>query len=78
MRWPKVASRFLTNPLGPGPLIAADPHDDHVLLTAIAGKADVLGTNNRHFFSADVAQIASSRGISILRDVELIAVLRKA
>ncbi len=37
-----------TNPLGPGPLVAADPRDDHVLLTAIAGNADALGTNNRH------------------------------
>lgn len=61
-----------TAPLGPGPLIAADPRNDHVLLTAIAGNSDVLGTNNRHFFSADVGRIASQHGISILRDVELI------
>jgi putative PIN family toxin of toxin-antitoxin system len=66
-----------TKPLGPGPLIAADPCDDHVLLTAIAGKAKVLGTNNRHFFSADVTQIALRHGIAILRDVELINALRQ-
>ena len=64
-------------PLGPGPLIAADPCDDHVLLTAITGNANLLGTNDRHFFSADVAQIASKHGIAILRDAELIAALRR-
>ena len=50
-----------TNPLGPGPLIAADPYDDHVLLAAIAGNADVLGTNNRHFFSEGQADRVAAR-----------------
>ncbi len=61
---------------GPGPLIAADPRDDHVLLTAIAGRADILGTNNRHFSAPEVERIAASHAIRILRDVDLIAALR--
>lgn len=63
-------------PLGAGPLIASDPRDDHVLLTAIAGNADLLVTNNRHFFAPEVQQLAAENGIRILRDVELIAALR--
>ncbi len=63
-------------PVGTAPLIAADPRDDHVLLAAIAGKADVLGTNNRHFFGPEVERISEVHGIRIVRDVELISLLR--
>ena len=56
---------------GPSPLIAADPRDDHVLMTAIVGSAQILGTNNRHFFAPEVLEICESRGIRIARDVEL-------
>ena len=65
-------------PSGPAPLIAADPRDDHVLLTAIAGHADILGTNNRHFFAPEVERLAASHGIRIVRDVDLNAALRSA
>jgi putative PIN family toxin of toxin-antitoxin system len=67
----------VTRPLGTGPLVGADPEDDHVLLTAIAGKAEVLGTNNRHFFSPDVEQFALAHGIHIARDVDLLAIMRQ-
>jgi putative PIN family toxin of toxin-antitoxin system len=63
-------------PGGSAPLIAADPRDDHVLLTAIAGNANALGTNNRHFFSPEVERISELHGIRIVRDVELIALMR--
>lgn len=66
-----------THALGPGPLVPADPQDDHVLLAAIAGQADFLGTNNRHFFAPEVERIAASYGIRIVRDVDLIAALRQ-
>ncbi len=62
-------------PLGVGPLIPADPRDDHVLLTAIAGKANVLGTNDNHFFSPEVVPLASQYGIQIWRDVDFIPIL---
>jgi hypothetical protein len=52
--------------------------DDMVLLTATAGQADVLGTNNRHFFAPDVMHFAADHGVRILRDIELIAELRNA
>ena len=64
-----------TKPLGPAPLIAADPRDDHVLLAAIAGKANVIGTNDRHFFSREVVQLASQYGIQIWRDVDFLPIL---
>jgi predicted nucleic acid-binding protein len=73
----KGCAPVVTRPITVGPLVPADPTDDHVLLTAIAGRADVLGTNNWHFFSADVEQIAPGRGIQIVRDIDLIALLRR-
>ncbi|HEX5445936.1 MAG TPA: putative toxin-antitoxin system toxin component, PIN family [Pirellulales bacterium] len=60
-----------------GPLVGLDPTDDPILLTAVAGRADAIGTNNRHFFAADVVGFAQSHGIRILRDAELIVELRK-
>ncbi|HEV7224476.1 MAG TPA: putative toxin-antitoxin system toxin component, PIN family [Pirellulales bacterium] len=60
-----------------GPLVGLDPSDDMVLLTATAGQADVLGTNNKHFYEADVQQFAKNHGLRILRDVELITELRR-
>jgi hypothetical protein len=62
-------------PLSIGPLIPADPRDDHVLLATIEGKANVLGTNDRHFFSAEALQMASQYGIQVWRDVDFIPIL---
>jgi putative PIN family toxin of toxin-antitoxin system len=61
-----------------GPLVGLDPTDDMVLLTATAGRADVLGTNNRHFFAPEVVRFAEGNGVRILRDIDLIAELRQA
>jgi predicted nucleic acid-binding protein len=60
-----------------GPLVGLDPTDDMVLLTATAGRADVLGTNNRHFFAPDALQFAARHGVRILRDTDLINDLRR-
>lgn len=60
------------------PIVQDDPTDDIVLLAAVAGSADAVGTNNRHFFAPEVRQFAQSYGIRILRDAELIAELRSA
>lgn len=70
-------ARVILPPPAVPPLISADPEDDHVLQAAIEGFADVLGTNNRHFFTHDVTQLAGSHGIRIARDVELVELLRK-
>jgi putative PIN family toxin of toxin-antitoxin system len=72
-----ACAAVVTQPITTGPLVAADPKDDHVLFTAIAGRADLLGTNNWHFLSADVEQIATDHGIRIVRDLELITLLRR-
>ena len=61
-----------------GPLVGLDPKDDMVLLTATAGQADARGTNNRHLFMPDVVRFAAGHGVRILRDVDLIAELRRA
>lgn len=60
-----------------GPIVGLDPTDDTVLLTAVAGAANAIGTNNRHLFAPDVLQFALDHGIRILRDIELIAELRR-
>jgi putative PIN family toxin of toxin-antitoxin system len=60
-----------------GPLVGLDPTDDTVLLAAVSGSADAIGTNNRHFFAPDVLHYAQCHGIRVLRDVDLIAELRQ-
>jgi putative PIN family toxin of toxin-antitoxin system len=61
---------------GTSPLVGSDPTDDSVLLTAVAGRAGAIGTNNRHSFAPEVLQFAASHSMRILRDTELIAELR--
>src|SRR5258708_11327252 len=60
-----------------GPLVGLDPTDDMVRLTATAWHAEVLGTNNNHFFAPDVQRFAQTQGVRILRDVDLINDLRE-
>ncbi|HJT32353.1 MAG TPA: putative toxin-antitoxin system toxin component, PIN family [Pirellulales bacterium] len=60
-----------------GPIVGFDPADDAVLLTGVAGSANAIGTNNRHFFAPDVLQFAQKYGIRILHDIDLIAELRR-
>jgi len=54
-------------------LIPQDPKDDPVLMTAIGGKADILTTRDQHFFHADVLAVASSFGVRIVGDDQLLA-----
>ena len=54
------------------PVILADPKDDPVLYTAVAGKADVLCTLDRHFFTPDVLAFCAERGIRVMKDVDLL------
>ncbi len=51
---------------------AADPTDDPVLATAVAGKADVLCALDRHFASAAVREFAPAHEIELMNDVELL------
>jgi putative PIN family toxin of toxin-antitoxin system len=59
-----------------GPIVGLDPNDDMVLLTATAGAADAIGTNNKHFFMPDAQQFAGNYGVRIMRDRDLLAELR--
>jgi predicted nucleic acid-binding protein len=52
-----------------------DATDKPVLGTALAGKADVLCTNDLDFRDAPVRAFASEHGIRIMSDLELLAFL---
>ena len=58
----QIAARaIVVKPRAGRPLLKADPDDDMVLKTALAGKADFLVTDNRR----DFEEIASLRGGTI-------------
>lgn len=57
-------------------VVAADPADNPVLATAIAGKADVLCTLDRHFAAAEVREFARAHEIELMNDTELLRRLR--
>jgi putative PIN family toxin of toxin-antitoxin system len=41
---------LIVTPVAPPPVQTRDPDDDLVIAAAIAGRADVIGTLDRHFF----------------------------
>ncbi|MBI1790254.1 MAG: putative toxin-antitoxin system toxin component, PIN family [Acidobacteria bacterium] len=62
---------------GPAPIVvAADPDDDPVVHTAVAGQADVLCTLNRHFYHPDVVNYCNARGVLLANDVDVLNLLR--
>jgi putative PIN family toxin of toxin-antitoxin system len=62
---------------GPAPrVVLADEDDDAVVHTAVIGRADVLCTLNRHFFTPAVSKYCKDRGILICTDVELLKAVR--
>lgn len=62
---------------GPAPLVVpADPDDDPVVHTAVAGGADVLCTLNRHFYNPAVVEYCRERGVTIMTDLDLLSLLR--
>jgi predicted nucleic acid-binding protein len=56
--------------------VQADPDDNAVIATAIAGQAEVICTRDRHFHRQDVIDFCSQHGIRILDDIELLNELR--
>jgi putative PIN family toxin of toxin-antitoxin system len=56
--------------------VPLDPKDDPIVMTAIAGKADVLCTLDRHLHDAAVTALCAGHGVRVLRDAELLAELR--
>lgn len=73
----RLATRVVIGDPPSTPLVKRDPKDDPVLLTAIAGEADVICTCDDHLLDAEVKEYCLKRGIRILTDIELIAELRK-
>jgi putative PIN family toxin of toxin-antitoxin system len=57
-------------------IVAHDPNDDPVVLTAVAGAAEVLCTRDRHLHHRDVARYCQSHGIEVLDDLALLTRLR--
>src|SRR5258708_3928845 len=52
----------LVSPIIEQPVVLADPNDDPVVYTAIAGRADVLCAVDRDFYAADVVSFCRERG----------------
>ena len=61
----------------PTPLVKRDPNDDSVILTAIAGEADIICTRDADLLDADTRQFCGQRGIRLMTDIELLAELRR-
>jgi putative PIN family toxin of toxin-antitoxin system len=66
----------LVSPIIYKPVVLADPDDDPVVYTAVAGQADVLCAMDRDFYAADVVSFCQERGIAIMNDVALLRKLR--
>ena len=71
------AGSLVALPADPIPkVVAADPDDDVVVATAVAGQADYLCTRNRHLFSTDVLAYCSQHGLQLMDDLQLLELLR--
>ena len=66
----------LVEPAVTEPVVLSDPDDDPVLFTAVAGRADVLCSLDRHLRHADVAEFCRGHRITVLTDVELLHLIR--
>jgi putative PIN family toxin of toxin-antitoxin system len=71
----KVANLVQLPPLTVS-IVRRDCKDDPILLTAVAGGANILATRDRHFFDTDVLTYAANHGIRIISDDSLINELR--
>ena len=57
-------------------VVPHDPKDNPIVITAVAGRADILCTLGRHFFHPDVTSFCAMHGVRVLRDTELLRELR--
>lgn len=78
----RVVSRFYKLatlvPL-PSPMpvtVPQDPKDNPIVMTAIAGQAEVLCTLDRHLHEPSVFALCASQGVRVIRDAELLTELR--
>ncbi len=68
----------LVVPLPEGMPVAVprDPKDNPIVMTAIAGKADVLCTLDRHLLDPVVTSLCAEHGVRVVRDAALLTELR--
>jgi predicted nucleic acid-binding protein len=66
----------MVEPFPGASVVLADANDDPVIYTAVAGKADVLCTLDRHFYAPGVTAFCARHGIRVMKDLELLAELR--
>ncbi|HWC90683.1 MAG TPA: putative toxin-antitoxin system toxin component, PIN family [Pirellulales bacterium] len=60
----------------PPAIVPHDPKDDAIVLTAIAGRADVLCSRDRHLFHPGVVAECARHGVRVVRDDDLLRELR--
>ncbi len=70
------SAAVVVNPPASALVVSADPDDDPIIATAVAGQAEVLCTRDRHLRSHAVRAYRSAQGIEILTDIELLSRLR--
>jgi putative PIN family toxin of toxin-antitoxin system len=58
------------------PAVVTDPKDDPVVQTALLGRADVLCTPDRHFYTPSVLDFLRRHSIQVMSDVLLLMRLR--
>jgi|SRR5579872_1214221 len=66
----------LVDPIVHTPVVLADPNDDPVVYTAVAGGADILCAMDKDFYRPQVIDFCRQSGIKIMNDVELLKTLR--
>ena len=59
-------------------VVPHDPDDDMLVATALAARADVLCTRNRHLFDQQVVSHCEQYGVAVMDDLALLAKLREA
>ncbi|MEX2091069.1 MAG: putative toxin-antitoxin system toxin component, PIN family [Pirellulales bacterium] len=57
-------------------IVPNDPDDDPIVATAVVGRAEYLCSLDRHLFRPEVQAHCAQRGVRVVTDVELLALLR--
>ncbi len=65
----------IVDPVPGEPVVMKDAHDDPVVYTAVAGKADVLCTLDRDFYDPRVVEFLRAHNVAVIGDVELLRTL---
>ena len=57
-------------------VVPDDPKDNPIVMTAVAGQAEILCTLDKHLHEPSVVDFCTSHGIRVLKDADLLAELR--